>query len=66
MSKYSIALILPLSLLTGFSFFSAENFTARQYKLDGEIEIVNSTNGDEEPVVPGQGRQGTSAEKDSV
>jgi hypothetical protein len=63
MSKYWIALILPLSLLTGFSVFSTENFTARQYQLDAETEIVATTDGNDEPIVPGQGRQETSAEK---
>ncbi len=63
MSKYSIALILPLSFLTGFSVFSTEDFTARQYQLDADREIAATTARNDEPIVPGQGRQETSADK---
>jgi len=63
MFKYSIALILPLSFLTGFSIFSTENFTVRQYQLDAEREIAAASSRNEEPITPGNGRQETSTEK---
>ena len=63
MSKYSIAFILLLFLLTGFSVFSTENFTARQYQLDADREVAATTDTSNEPVLPGEGRQETSAEK---
>ena len=64
MSKFLIALLLPLSLLTGFSVFSTENLTARQYQLDADRKIVATTaQNQEETIYPGEGRQDKSTEK---
>lgn len=67
MFKYSIAFVLPISLLAALSIFSTklggENHTTQQYRLDADKEITVAQDTNEAPVLPGDERSESSTER---
>ncbi len=67
MFKYSIAFVLPISLLAAFSIFSpnlgGENRTSQQDRLDADRGITVATNANEAPILPGDDRSDSSTER---